>query len=135
MRSIRIRVGALAVTGAIAALAAVPGLAAAAPAGACHVCTLLGGFDPSSAAQVVLPGWPLPPDPGPMSHFNPGDWVQINPQPLPPGAAVALNPQPIPPGVAGDLVSLNPQPLPPGPPDPDSFFMPDLGGLLAPGIG
>jgi hypothetical protein len=83
---------------------------------------------------------------GPISpdeHFpvHP-DWVELNPQPLPPtppdaglaGTAntlwkVAINPQPLPPGPpdavgASDILSkvaINPQPLPPGP-DPETSF-------------
>ena len=119
MRSIRSRAAAIALSGAIAALAATPGLAAAAPAGACQdhpaICVALGSvhFPPSPADMVTRPPhWPGPPDPGPL-HIHPGDWVALNPQPLPPGP--------------GDLVSLNPQPIPPG--------VQDVVGLLPPGLG
>ena len=116
MKTIRSRAGAIALTGAVAALAVAPGLAAAAPAGPCQhhtvLCAALGDLHQPPSDLVARPHWPGPPDPGPI-HFDPGSWVSLNPQPLPPGP--------------GDLVSLNPQPIPPG--------IQDLAGQLPPGMG
>ena len=100
LKTIRRGIGALLLVGAAGGLIslAASGVAAAAPA--------------TPHNPVISPG-----DPVITRYLDRSNWVELNPQPLPPRE-----------WAPGNDRALNPQPLPPGPPDPDFSVLAGLVG-------
>ncbi|HEY3020539.1 MAG TPA: hypothetical protein VGJ32_10120 [Solirubrobacteraceae bacterium] len=130
MRGIRTRITAVALTGAVTALAVAPGIAAAKPTGGPSdqlTSVTLGALLKRSPSFAELIAKPLPPKADMaaiIAALRPhlGDLVALNPQPLPPGPPDKISP-----------VALNPQPLPPHPDEASIIakLRPQIGDLVA----